>query len=223
MRLKFISNKILYGINYFLYLAIIMKELQSKGERTRQFIIEKTAPIFNSKGYAGTYLSDLEKATGLSKGGIYCNFENKDDVALAVFDYNFGRVNDYVAKHMLAHQNAVDRLLVYPQIYRDFLKISFLQPGCPILNTSTEADDTHPQLKAKAANALQYWKKAIENQVKRGIERKEIKSDTKPSEVAVIIMSLIEGAIMQAKVTNKSTELRIAMDFLEKIIVQLKA
>ena len=199
-----------------------MKRQSSKAERTRQFIIEKTAPIFNSKGYAGTYLSDLEKATGLTKGGIYCNFENKDDVALAAFDYNFGRVNDYVAERMLVHQNSVDRLLVYPQIYRDFLKIPFLQPGCPILNTSTEADDTHPELKAKAAKALQYWKKAIENQVKRGIERKEIKIDTNPSEVAVIIMSLIEGAIMQAKVTNKSTELRIAMDYLEKIIVLLK-
>lgn len=199
-----------------------MKELQSKGERTRQFIIEKTAPIFNTKGYAGTYLSDLEKATGLTKGGIYCNFENKDDVALAAFDYNFGRVNDYVAKRILSHEHSIDRLLVYPQVYRDFLKIPILQHGCPILNTSTEADDTHPQLKAKAANALQYWKKAIENQVKRGIERNEIKTETSPTEVAVVVMSLIEGAIMQAKATNRSTELRIAMNYLEKIITQLK-
>ncbi len=199
-----------------------MREIQSKGERTRQFIIEKTAPIFNTKGYAGTYLSDLEKATGLTKGGIYCNFENKDEVALAAFDYNFGRVNDYVANRILAHEHSVDRLLVYPTVYRDFLKIPILQPGCPILNTSTEADDTHPQLKSKAANALQYWKKAIENQVKRGVARNEIKPDTDPTEVAVIIMSLIEGAIMQAKVTNRSTELRIAMNYLEKIIMQLR-
>lgn len=199
-----------------------MKELPSKAERTRQYIIEKTAPIFNSKGYAGTYLSDLETATGLTKGAIYCNFENKDDVALAAFDYNFGRVNDYVAKRMLAQDNSVDRLLAYPQIYRDFLKIPFLQSGCPILNTSTEADDTHPQLKTKAADALNYWKKAIENQVKRGMARSEIKVDANPSEVAVIIMSLIEGAIMQAKVTNRSTELKVAMNYLEKMIEQLR-
>jgi AcrR family transcriptional regulator len=198
------------------------KKMQSKGERTRQFIIEKTAPVFNTKGYAGTYLSDLEKATGLTKGSIYCNFENKDEVALAAFDYNFGRVNDYIAERMLAEEDAVERLLVYPKVYRDFLKIPFLQSGCPILNTSTEADDTHPQLKAKAAEALQYWKKAIENQVKRGIARDEIKPATNPPEVAVIIMSLIEGAVMQAKVTNRSTELRIAMNYLEKFIAQLK-
>ncbi|MBL7835779.1 MAG: TetR/AcrR family transcriptional regulator [Cyclobacteriaceae bacterium] len=199
-----------------------MKELQTKGERTRQFIIEKTAPIFNVKGYAGTYVSDLTEATGFTKGAIYCNFENKDEVALAAFDYNFGRVTEYIAARIRAQQHSIDRLLVYPKVYRDFLKIPLLQPGCPILNTSTEADDTHPHLKAKAADALQFWKKAIENQVKRGIERKEIKSGTNPTEVAVLIMSIIEGAVMQAKVTNRSTELRVAMNYLEKIILQLK-
>lgn len=200
-----------------------MENQQSKSDRTRQFIIEKAAPIFNTKGYAGTYLSDLTEATGLTKGGLYFNFENKDEIALAAFDYNFGRVNDYIAKRILAHDNSIERLLIYPKVYRDFLKIPLLQPGCPILNTSTEADDTHPYLKAKAADALQYWKKAIENQVKRGIERNEIIADTNPSEVAVIIMSLIEGAIMQAKVTNRATELRVAMNYLEKTILQLKA
>jgi len=194
----------------------------SKSERTRQFIIEKTAPVFNRKGYAGTSLSDLTTATGLTKGSIYGNFQNKDEVALASFDYNFGRVTNYIKNKILASESAIARLLVYPQVYRDFLKIPFLQPGCPILNTSTEADDTHPLLKAKAAEALAFWKKSLENQIKRGISRAEIKKDTKPDEVAIIIMSLIEGAVMQAKVTGKHTELRITMNFLENLIEELK-
>jgi uncharacterized glyoxalase superfamily protein PhnB len=101
------------------------------------------------------------------------------------------------------------------------LKIPFLQPGCPILNTSTEADDTHPQLREKVSEALAFWKKSIENQIKRGIERKEIKSSTDPSAIAFIMMSLIEGAVMQAKVTGKSSVLKVSMDFLEKLINEL--
>ena len=199
-----------------------MKESQSKAERTRQFIIEKTAPIFNAKGYAGTSMGDLTEATGLTKGSIYGNFENKDEVALAAFDYNFGKVTAYMKNKILAKENAIDRLLAYPQVYRDFLKIPFLQPGCPILNTSTEADDTHPQLKAKAAEALAFWKHSVENQVKRGIERKEIKTTVNPADFAVILCSLIEGAVMQAKVTGKSGDLRIAMNFLEKMISDIE-
>ncbi|ULQ51979.1 TetR/AcrR family transcriptional regulator [Flavihumibacter fluvii] len=200
-----------------------MQEALSKSERTRQFIIEKTAPIFNAKGIAGTSLNDLTQATGLTKGSIYGNFENKDEVALAAFDYNFERVNAYMKNKILASDNAIDRLLAYPLVYRDFLEIPFLQPGCPILNTATEADDTHPQLRDKAAAALAFWKKSIENQVKRGIARQEIKPDTKPNEVAIIIMSLIEGAIMQAKVTRKPAYLKVTMDFLERVIRELKA
>lgn len=199
-----------------------MANTNSKSERTRQFIIEKTAPVFNAKGFAGTSLSDLTSATGLTKGSIYGNFDNKDEVALAAFDYNFDQVTQYIKARILATENAVERLLVYPWVYRNFLEIPFLQPGCPILNTATEADDTHPQLRAKASSALAFWKKSIENQVKRGIARNEIKPDTSPVQIAVLMIAMIEGTIMQAKVSGKSTELKIAMDFLEKLILNLK-
>jgi TetR/AcrR family transcriptional regulator, transcriptional repressor for nem operon len=200
-----------------------MSQELSKSERTRRFIVETTAPIFNAKGFAGTSLTDLTKATGLTKGSIYGNFENKDEVALAAFDYNFEKVNQYVKAKIIARENAVERLLVYPEVYRNFLKIPFLKPGCPILNTSTEADDTHGALKQKAADALGYWKNSVENQGKRGIERKEIKPATDPVKIAVLIMCLIEGAIMQAKVTGRSTELKIAMDFLDNMISELRS
>lgn len=198
-----------------------MRDTNSKSERTKQFIIEKTAPVFNEKGYAGTSLSDLTEATKLSKGSIYGNFENKDEVALAAFDYNFNRITLYIKERILTTDHSIERLLVYPTVYRDFLKIPFLKPGCPILNTSTEADDTHPQLKEKANSALALWKASIENQVKRGIEREEIKAETNPTEVALVLMSLIEGAIMIAKVTGRSNELSITMNFLEKFITGL--
>lgn len=199
-----------------------MEDLISKSERTRQFIVEQTAPIFNKKGYAGTSITDLTNATGLTKGSIYGNFENKDDVALAAFDFNFNRVTEYIKNQILARENSIERLMVYPKVYGDFLKIPFLKTGCPILNTSTEADDTHPKLKERASNALAFWKTSIENQVKRGINRGEITAKTNSTEIAVVLMSLIEGAIMQAKVNGKSTELKIAMKYLEKFILEIK-
>ena len=52
----------------------------SKAEKTKEFIIEKSAPIFNKKGYAGTSLADIMEATNLTKGSIYGNFENKDEL-----------------------------------------------------------------------------------------------------------------------------------------------
>ena len=199
-----------------------MSEMTSKADRTRQYIIETTAGIFNKKGYAGTSMTDLTAATGLTKGSIYGNFENKDEVALAVFDYNFNRVTEFIKSKILVFDNAIDRLLVYPEVYRNYFKVPLLQAGCPILNTAVEADDTHQLLKEKAAAALAFWKKSVENQIKRGIARGEIKEGTNPAQIAVILMSLIEGAFMQAKVSGKTTDLKIAMDYLDTLIKDLK-
>src|ERR1700731_4173801 len=71
-----------------------------KGEQTRQEIIRKAAPIFNQRGYDGAALSDLMKATGLEKGGIYRHFSSKQALAAEAFDYAwreaFGsRIQDY--------------------------------------------------------------------------------------------------------------------------------
>jgi TetR/AcrR family transcriptional repressor of nem operon len=197
--------------------------MMSKAARTKQFIIEKTAPIFNAKGYAGTSMNDIMIATGLTKGSIYGNFENKDEVALAAFDHNFAVIVSYLKQKMESRSKIVDKLLVYPETYRNFLEFPFLEAGCPVLNTAIEADDTHPQLRNKAANALTVWKNAIEKQIQNGIDTNEINAETNAAEFAVVLMSLIEGAVMQAKVSGKPTVLHITMDFLERMIQDLKA
>ena len=59
----------------------------SKSAQTKQFIIEKAAPIFNKKGFAATSMNDILEATGLAKGGVYGNFTSKEEIALLAFEY----------------------------------------------------------------------------------------------------------------------------------------
>lgn len=197
--------------------------MQSKSERTRQFIIEKTAPVFNEKGYAGTSISDLTEVTGLTKGSIYGNFENKDAVAIAAFDYNFQLVVSHIRTQISGCSGSVEKLLVYPQIYRDFLNIPFLQAGCPVANTALEADDTHPQLKERAAAGLQLWRDSLERILREGMENGELRQDTDVTESVAVIAGLIHGAVLQAKLSGKLQYLNTSMDFLDKMIIGLKA
>ncbi|MCE3227378.1 MAG: TetR/AcrR family transcriptional regulator [Bacteroidetes bacterium] len=194
----------------------------SKAEKTRQYIIEKTAPVFNAKGYAGTSLSDLEKATGLTKGSIYGNFGNKDEIAIAAFRYNVAQVGAFLKDKIQSETNAVNKLLVFPDVYRNYFKIPCLHGGCPIFNTSTEADDTHPELRVEARLAINNWRQSIERIVQAGIENKEIKKNTQPKEIAVIIISLIEGGVMMSKASDNKSAINIAMDFLEQKIHELR-
>src|SRR3954471_30399 len=95
------------------------KEL-SKAERTRRFIVETTAPIFNKKGYAGTSMSDLTDATGLTKGSIYGNFANKDAVALAVYDYNYALINSELVAAVSQHSSMIGKLYAMAAFYKTY-------------------------------------------------------------------------------------------------------
>ena len=127
-----------------------------KGEQTRQEIIRKAAPIFNQKGYDGAALSDLMRATGLEKGGIYRHFESKQELAGDAFDHAWKIAMETRFEGTDEIPNTVDRLKQIVRNFRD--RRSGLVPGgCPLLNTAIDSDDGNPQLRAKARQALSSW------------------------------------------------------------------
>jgi TetR/AcrR family transcriptional repressor of nem operon len=195
------------------------KEL-SKAERTRQFIIEKTAVIFNKKGYAGTSLSDLTEATGLTKGSIYGNFASKEEVALAAFDYNRGRVSDRIKQLVEKEITFYDKLMVYAKVYSNTALAD--RGGCAILNTAVEADDTNNLLKDKAAKAVITWRKNLADLINGGIAAGEFKADIDVNRSALSMIALIEGGIMIAKVTNSKANLEDVLGTVEILINQMK-
>jgi TetR/AcrR family transcriptional repressor of nem operon len=209
--------------NWYIYVCG-MEEITSKADRTRQFIIETTANIFNKKGFSGTSLSDLTGATGLTKGSIYGNFENKEDVALAAFDYNLSRILVEVRKRMTAATTFRDKLMVYADVYDHYTMHSFPDGGCPILNTAIEADDTNVRLKAKAAKAVNSWQKNIQELINSGIHAGEFLKDVDPVQLSTSIVALIEGGIMISRVTDDKTALhrviRTVAYLIEQIVIK---
>ena len=201
------------------YFCIITK--MTKAEQTKAFIIEKTAPIFNTKGYEGTSMSDITNATGLTKGSIYGNFVNKDEVAMAVFDYNLHKVQTIIRSELTKYQTAKEKLLVYVDVYDNFLSYPFPQGGCPIMNTATEADDTHPALRAKAANAITDWKNKIVRLIEQGIAAREFNKKTNAEETALTMIAIIEGTIMITKLTGKISYRKSILQSVRTIINNL--
>src|SRR5260370_26629663 len=124
-----------------------------KGEQTRQEIIRKAEPLCKQRGYDGGALSDLMRATGLEKGGIYRHFESKQQLAAEAFDYAWKLAIDTRFEGTQDIPNTVDRL---KRLVRNFWeRRSGLFPGgCPLLNTAIDADDRNPQLRRGARRAL---------------------------------------------------------------------
>ncbi|HEY9049500.1 MAG TPA: TetR/AcrR family transcriptional regulator [Ohtaekwangia sp.] len=193
-----------------------------KAELTKALIIEKTASVFNKKGFAGTSLTDIEEATGLTKGSIYSNFTSKDDVALAVFDYNLKTVNTIVNTEMSRYSSSRERLMAYVKVYgKHVLDHPFPAGGCPILNTAIDADDTHPELRKRASAAVIAWKDTVVGLIRKGIREGEFTGSIDPEETALTMVATIEGAVMISKVTGKIAFLKTVMKSVENMINDL--
>lgn len=173
-----------------------------RNEKTRQFIIEKTAPIFNKKGYVGTYLSDLTEATGLTKGSIYGNFKDKNEVALEAFRYNYRFQTDTLLDNIEKKENAIDKLVVFMDFYKASYKAIFKNGGCAILNTAVDADNGNETLRTEVIRKIQDWHHLLVSILNEGIQKKEIKS-IPADEYAYNMIATVEGTILIAKTLNK--------------------
>ncbi len=193
----------------------------SKTERTRQHIIEKVAPVFNKKGYAATSMSDLISATGLSKGSIYGNFKNKDEVALRAFEYNLGFINKTLRGLIQQEETGRGKLLVYPRAFKTISRTVLANGGCPLINTSVDADDLNKLLHQAVSEAIMNWQTAILKIIERGKEKGEWPDDTDGLKIAHIMISLVEGGFAMSKATGDEGFLHHCLEELERVIESL--
>ncbi|HPI92832.1 MAG TPA: TetR/AcrR family transcriptional regulator [Deltaproteobacteria bacterium] len=186
----------------------------SKADLTRQHIIEKAAPIFNKYGYEGTSMALLTDATGLTKGALYGNFTNKDEIALEALEYNISRISNLISEAVTPQKNSCDKLIAFAGFYRDFFATISQQGGCPILNAAVDSDNTGLPLRDVVIRWLDVWMGTISSIIRSGIEKREIRKAIDPVAYATLFVSLIEGGIMLSKVMGSRVHLERNVAFI---------
>jgi TetR/AcrR family transcriptional repressor of nem operon len=189
----------------------------TKGERTRQEIVRSAAPLFNTKGYEGTSLSDLMTATGLQKGGIYRHFASKEELAAEAFDYAWEKAVSGRLDGVGDVPNSVDRI---KKMIENFVerRAGLVEGGCPLLNTAIEADDGNALLRGRAREALRAWSERIAELVKEGKRKKEIDGRTDPRRLSQLIIGSLEGALMISRIEAKDRALENTLAFLNEYL-----
>jgi TetR/AcrR family transcriptional repressor of nem operon len=189
----------------------------SKGDQTKQMIIERSAPIFNKKGIAATAMSDIMEATDLAKGSLYVHFDNKDVLAEAVVDYHMDVLGQKTRAAMDRFTNPKDKLFAYIDLYRNPLAPP-LEGGCPMLNFGMEADDGNEVVREKVAVVVNRGQQLIVDTIAEGIRRGVFKADWNYKEFATVMFAMIEGGILISRTTKKYDKMAIINRNLKKMI-----
>ncbi len=182
-----------------------------KGERTRQRIIMKAASLFNRNGFNGCSMQDVSAATGLEKGSLYSHFANKEELALAAFDYAWQQTGSARVGNLDQVSNSIDKLKLHID---NFVSKPSFAGGCPMLNTILDSDDGNTALRRRAEAAMEGWVGFLKDIIRTGQAKGEIRSSVHPEELAVLLISLLEGAYISSKLQKSRNILAISQQHL---------
>jgi len=191
----------------------------SKGEDTKQRILEQTAPLLNRLGYLSTPLSEIMEATGMQKGGIYNHFSSKEDLALQALDYAIEQVVQRFTRALKENKTATARLLGVISVLRVYATDHPFPGGCPLLNSAIEGDDAaNPALREKAMQAMDRLRNMFVRIVAKGIAEGDFRPQTHPDTVATLFVASFQGAVMLSKLYKDAVHLERVMDHLTEYV-----
>jgi AcrR family transcriptional regulator len=192
--------------------------MSTKAERTTAYIIETVAPVFNKHGYVGTSMSDLTDATNLTKGALYGNFENKEALALAAFEYNRNLLLTAIDEHLAIEGKALDKIENLIKFYKKYDIFTMNMGGCPVLNVGIDAQHNNKLLAAAAKETIKDIEGKIALAFENGINNGEFKLPVTPLQFSKQLFTIIQGAIAMATITTDRKYLLNTVTYLDVLI-----
>jgi TetR/AcrR family transcriptional regulator, transcriptional repressor for nem operon len=187
-------------------------------EITKDLILYKAGTLFNTKGYKATSISDITKATGLTKGAIYRHFTNKQSLESEAFEYLMSIVFTKLNKKIKAADNAKDKIYSVLSFFESYILKEPIKGGCPLLNVAIEVDDSNSLLKQQAQKVLDNLKLSVFKVLDNGIKFKQIKKDTNKQQITILLIAGIEGALMMSKLMGNNKDIKVMIKQLYTLI-----
>ncbi|GGX28958.1 TetR/AcrR family transcriptional regulator [Aquimarina muelleri] len=190
----------------------------TKAEQTAEFIIQTVAPIFNKNGYAATSLSDITKATGLTKGAIYGNFKNKEELAIAAFKMTEENMIRRIVDHQSLSKSPIEKLFLVTDFYRNYYNYTHEMGGCPVLNMGVDAKYQIPVLFEHVQLTITRIQNNVAKLIDAGKKYQEIKKSIDSMLYAKRLYSMITGAIFMTHTMEDNSYLLETMDQIDSMI-----
>jgi len=77
---------------------------ERRRQQTREHLLAAAAQVFAERGFHGASLDEVAAVAGFTKGAVYSNFKNKEDLFLALFKANYDREMDAIRAALKASE-----------------------------------------------------------------------------------------------------------------------
>jgi len=182
-----------------------MSTTTTKGEQTRERILAEAEPLILTRGFVGTSLDDILKATGLTKGAFFNHFKGgKSELARALVE-RYAR-NDYQLFERFAAEadaqtdDPLQATLAFLQLFEDFIE-RLREPlaGCVFAAYTYEIQQFDPSIPAFIKESFRRWAALYEAKFEAVLARYTPARPVTARDLADMIMAIIEGGFVLSR------------------------
>ncbi|OAB80369.1 TetR/AcrR family transcriptional regulator [Cochleicola gelatinilyticus] len=187
-------------------------------EITRNNIILESANLFNTQGYKATSISDITKATGLTKGAIYRHFVNKDDLEKHALQRLGSLMFDEIGAQIRAAKTFKTKFEAIFSFFENYMDSPLYEGGCPLMNAAVETDDTNPQLRLQVEQMLGQLKDSVSKIIENGIKNGQVENGINIRHYSTVIVAVLEGGVMMSRLERDKKSIHYTIDHLRNVI-----
>ncbi|MEX1032285.1 MAG: TetR/AcrR family transcriptional regulator [Cellvibrionaceae bacterium] len=135
----------------------------SKGETTRQQIINEAMRQSVSLGFEGISLGGLAGSLAMSKSGLYAHFKSKEALQLAILEEAIARFIQAVTKPAMAKPKGLERLRAVFMNYLDWIQGDKTDlDGCIFMTLAQEYSGKPGPIRDLLVASQQQWRTALQ-------------------------------------------------------------
>ncbi|MAZ73397.1 MAG: TetR family transcriptional regulator [Flavobacteriaceae bacterium] len=190
-------------------------------QTTRELILKESANLFNTQGYKATSISDITRATGLTKGAIYRHFDSKSDLEQQALRALGTLMFTELGQDIQAAPTFQLKMDATFAFFEKYMHTPVYKGGCPLMNAAIEADDTNNALRQQTFQMLAQLKASLEKIITNGIVNKQVNATTDASFYATIFIATLEGGIMMSKLERTTDAISKTILHLKKLVQEI--
>jgi AcrR family transcriptional regulator len=156
----------------------------SKGELTRNAILEHATLLASQVGLDGLTIGTLAEDLDLSKSGLFGHFRSKEALQIQVLEHAAARFVEIVVRPALGHPRGVPRIRALFERWLEWTRSGPLPGGCLFVAAATELDDQPGPVRDRLQQLQRDWLGVIATSFRKGIDEGHFRRDADPEQFA---------------------------------------
>jgi AcrR family transcriptional regulator len=148
--------------------------LGTKGQRTRNSILETAAALATEEGLEPLSIGRLAEATGMSKSGLFAHFGSKEELQLATVDYAAKLFVGEVIEPARSAPRGLARVWALCDHMIDYSEHQVFPGGCFFASASFEFNHRRGPVRDHIEEMIRSWLSYLEHAVEQAQELGEL-------------------------------------------------